>query len=352
MKISLIVWSVLLLSFAMKGQNVDLVKARYETCMDSLKRIVVMDGSFKQAVFMTENCFLDNEMQYGSFNKHISELAAIIILRQKANPLLEYRYSDSDNVGKNLSIFKFLKDTTKIVSPAQKMYYLLPYTYDFEDFFGQQHWENMFITKLLSTHKGNCHSLPYLYKILADEVGATCWLALAPNHTYVSNRCMKFGWYNTELTSGDFPIDSWIMGSGYIPVDAIKNGIYMDTLSNQQSLALCLLDLAKGYEHKTTDYYDGFMLRCCDFSLKYFPRNVQAMLLKAETLKRVYLRQAKVKDKSSSETFREMENLYVDLFNLGYREMPEKMYMSWLQSVIKERDKYSNRQVKEVIQAK
>jgi len=352
MKMWLIIWSVFALSFAAKGQNVDLVKARYETCLDSLRGIVATDGSFKQAVFLTENCFLDNGMQYDSFNKHISQLAAVVVLRQKANPLLKYHYSDSANVGKNFSIFKFLKDTTKIVSRAQKLYYLLPYTYDFEDFFGQQHWNNMFVTKLLSTHKGNCHSLPYLYKILADELGATCWLALAPNHTYVSNRCAKFGWYNTELTSGDFPIDAWIMGSGYIPVDAIRSGIYMDTLSNQQSIALCLLDLAKGYEHKTMDYYDGFILQCCDLSLKYFPKNVQALLLKAETLKRVYLRQGQVKVNSSSETYREMEKLYVDLFELGYREMPEKMYMSWLQSVIKERDKYSNRQVKEVIHAK
>jgi hypothetical protein len=42
----------------------------------------------------------------------------------------------------------------------------------------------------------------------------------------------------------------------------------------------------------------------------------------------------------------------VKLFDLGYREMPEKMYMEWLTSVIKHRNKYSNKQFKEAIQGK
>gem|GEM_PF-4659315 len=43
------------------------------------------------------------------------------------------------------------------------------------------------------------------------------YLAMAPNHTYIKLRSDKNGWYNTELTSASFPIDSWLMVSGYIP---------------------------------------------------------------------------------------------------------------------------------------
>ncbi len=75
-------------------------------------------------------------------------------------------------------------------------------------------------------------------------MGATCWLSLAPNHMYIKNRCSKIGWYNTELTSGEFPIDAWITTSGYIPLKAIQTGLYMDTLSNQQAIALCVLGLS------------------------------------------------------------------------------------------------------------
>ena len=31
-----------------------------------------------------------------------------------------------------------------------------------------ENWENQFVSKVLNTHKGQCHSLPMLYKILAN----------------------------------------------------------------------------------------------------------------------------------------------------------------------------------------
>ncbi len=240
-----------------------------------------------------------------------------------------------------------LKDTIKLIDTMNNLYYHIPFTYDFVDFFGKESWANMYVSKLLITHKGNCHSLPYLYKILADELGATCWLSLAPNHMYIKNRCKKIGWYNTELTSGEFPIDAWITTSGYIPVKAVQSGIYMDTLSNQQAIALCILDLAKGYEQQTKNYYDGFIIKCCDLVLQYHPVNVQAILLKAETLKRIYQKEQQEKSPNLENTFNEMEQLYTKLFALGYREMPEKMYIQWLRSVTEQSNKYGNKQLKE-----
>jgi hypothetical protein len=135
-------------------------------------------------------------------------------------------------------------------------------------------------------------------------MGASCWLSLAPNHMYIQNRCKKIGWYNTELTSGSFPIDGWIMASGYLPLKGVQSGIYMDTLSNREAIALCILDLAKGYEHKTHNYYNGFILRCCDSSLQYFPQNAQAILLKAETLKRIYQAQAVHNKNAAKDTYK------------------------------------------------
>ncbi|WP_431213797.1 hypothetical protein ACQ86N_02535 [Puia sp. P3] len=308
-------------------------------------------ATFKKAVFITENSFTINQMEYSKFDEYIGQLTGIVKAWMSANPLRNYPYSDSVNFRENLAIYKFLKDTIYFIDGNQKTYKLLPYSYDFTDFIGRSDWGYMFITKLLATHKGNCHSLPYLYKILADDIGASCWLALAPNHIYIENRCRKIGWYNTELTSGSFPIDAWIMASGYLPLQAVQNGIYMDTLSNQQSIALCVLDLAKGYEHKTHNYYDGFILKCCDLSLQYFPLNVQAMLLKAETLKRIYEKEKLQKASAAKETYHQMEQLYVRLFDLGYREMPDKMYQQWLLSVVKERDKYSNKKLTDAIQA-
>ena len=174
-----------------EGQVAESALKAYTNCLDSLKALVEKDGSFKKAVFLTENCFLGNEMRYEKFDEHIDELATIARAWQSANPIRGYRYADSDNIRSNFSIFKLLKDTIRMVGQDQKVYKLPPYTYDFNDFFGQKDWSNMFVTKLLASHKGNCHSLPYLYKILADELGASCWITLAPNHAYISNRCKK-----------------------------------------------------------------------------------------------------------------------------------------------------------------
>jgi hypothetical protein len=352
MRVAIFSAVVLLFSYGCCYCQDTATKISYEKSFADIKEALDLKAafSFKNICFVTEDTYISGRLDYNKFNNAIQQLKLMALSWMAANPLKNYPYSDSINFHRNLAIFKVLKDTIRLVAPDSAMYAHLPYEYDFQDYSGQIEWSNMFVTKLLATHRGNCHSLPSLYKILADELGATCWLALSPNHMYISNRCKKIGWYNTELTSGSFPIDAWIMASGYLPLQAVQNGIYMDTLSNQQSIAMCVLDLAKGYEHKTHNYNDGFILKCCDLSLQYFPLNVQAILLKAETLKRIYEKEKVQKSVAAKETYHQMEQLYVKLFDLGYREMPDKMYQQWLLTVVKERDKYSNKKLTDAIQ--
>lgn len=119
-----------------------------------------------------------------------------------------------------------------------------PFTYNFDDFAGKKDWSNMFVSTLMQTHKGNCHSMQYLYKMIMDQLGQPVSLSLAPNHIYIKAQNKRVGWYNIELTCGDFPTDGWLTASGYIHTDALRNGIYVDTISNKQSICLCLVDLA------------------------------------------------------------------------------------------------------------
>jgi len=346
-----IIVSLLFLSLPRLGNSQN-VSENYNSAYYQLAEILKNNQSFKEAVFVVENTYFDDSLSKENFFSYLASATEIIKKWAEVNPLKNYRYKDSGNLLLNYALYHFLKDTTKVATHLGIGIINTPYTYDFNDFFGHKDWSNMFVTKLLTTHKGNCHSLPYLYKILADELGATCWLSFAPNHMYIKNRCKKIGWYNTELTSGDFPIDAWITTSGYIPIKAVQTGIYMDTLSNQQTIALCVLDLAKGYEFQTKNYYDGFILKCCDLVLQYHPANVQAILLKAETLKRIYEKEQKDKFPEPTTTFKDMEELYVKLFDFGYREMPEKMYMQWLRSVTEQREKYTNKQLKETLKGK
>jgi len=307
--------------------------------------------SFKQAVFISENAYLNGKLDHAEYDQHIKQLADLARGWMEANPLKSYKQPDSIDLLKNHALYRILKDTIHIqmVSQGRNIAHL-PYTYDFEDFFAKKDWTKMFVTKLMATHSGNCHSLPYFYKILADEIGATCWLSFAPNHIYIKNRCEKIGWYNTELTSGQFPIDAWITASGYISLEAIRSGIYMDTLSDRQAIAQCVLDLAKGYEKKTGNGTDSFLIRCCNLVLKYHPANVAAAIYKADILRKQYQAAKRLQPEQASKIYQEMEQLYVRIVGTGYREMPEKMYQDWLQSVNKEKGKYTNERVRHALQ--
>ena len=47
-----------------------------------------------------------------------------------------------------------------------------------------------------------------------------------------------------------------------------------------------------------------------------------------------------------------MQNAYITLAKLGYREMPEKMYQQWLKEMTTEKEKYANKKVGSTIPKK
>lgn len=299
--------------------------------------------NFKRAVFVTENAYFKDSLNYVDFNTTISTLVNTCKLWMKNNKLKEYGFSDSLKMIRNGAIFNLMKDTIFFI---EKLPLHIPYSYNFNDFLGEKDWSNQFVVKLLTTGSGNCHSLPYLYKILANELNTEAYLSLAPNHIFLKHRSKEWGWYNTELTSGEFPTDAWVKASGYITIDAIRNGIYMDTLGQKESIALCTYDLAKGYLSQTDNYLDGFVINCCDLVLKHHPVNINAIILKAEILRKQfeYFKKNNLND-IAQKTFLEMQQLYVQGLKMGYREMPKEMYLAWLSSIREQKDKYINSKI-------
>lgn len=77
-----------------------------------------------------------------------------------------------------------------------------------------------------------------------------------------------------------------------------------------------------------------------------------ALLLKAETLKKIYQKQAKENSSDTITTQSEMNKGYITLAQLHYREMPEKMYLSWLKSINEQTGKYNNKKLKESVPVK
>jgi len=333
------------------------VNNSFQESYDYINRMLIDEVplSFKDAVMNTEMAFYDGIIDNEKIDRKYNIL--LHLAKQLSNSdLITYAEKDKDNIVKHAAIFKALTDTTLI--PLDSSYYIVhpPYTYDFEDPLGQKDWSKMFVTKLLETGKGNCHSLPYLYKILAEELNIPCNLAFAPNHIYIKLFSENKGWYNTELTSATFPIDAWVIASGYVTTDAIRNGLYMDTLSNKQAVANCLIDLAQGYQQKFGKNNPDFVIKCCNTVLEYHPTNVNALLTKAEAQKHFIHAMMKAKNLSKPDAlfsditikdmYSEMESIYVQLHNSGYRRMPEEMYSQWLDLLRQNPDTYSNKEMK------
>lgn len=297
--------------------------------------------SFKKAVFSVENAFLNDKLDTINLNTQINaykNLANSLI----QNRFLAYIENDKEKVNKWASVYQVMCDTIPLVI-KDKVYKYEPFGYDFNDVFGHQNRENLFVSKLLETHKGNCRSLPYLYKILCEELGTDAHLALAPNHVYIKHQNKSNGWYNTELTSGIFPIDAWVMASGFVHLDAITNGVYMKALNNNETIALLLIDLADNYNATFLDNDGSFVLQCCELAIKQYPQFANALILKAETHKKQI--KAETDNEKANKMFVELEKEYKNIHHLGYRNMPEEMYINWLVSLKTERSKYENKKL-------
>lgn len=218
------------------------------------------------------------------------------------------------------------------------------FKYDFDDFMGDKDWTNMFVSKVMKTKMGNCHGLPYFYKILSNELGAESYLAIAPNHMYIKHIDEKGKWVNIELTNGHISSDAWIISSMGISAEAIKKGIYMDALTDKQSVALCLWDLAMSYEREYG--YDEFVLKCCNTAIKHYPTSIAALMTKQNCLQAIGKQQQEETKKKGIETTTEMEKVYKEyqalhkqIEELGCREMPQGLYEQWIKSVEEEKQK-------------
>lgn len=253
--------------------GVENYRRAYNELMQMLK---TNNYDVKRAVFIVENAYLDNQLPYEQYRKRVENIGKFCIQKMK-----EDKRNLNSNEDKNEVLFHLLSDTLTITDPASgKKITHYPVRYDFDDPWGYNDWANMFVTKLMNTNYGQCHSMPLLYLMVAQEIGAKAYLATSPSHLYVK---YKKGnqWVNVELTNGHLTSDSWVIASGYIKSEAVKSRMYLDTISLQQTIALCLEDLAKGYALKYNGY-DNFALQCINSALQYYPNSWNAMAEKSD----------------------------------------------------------------------
>jgi hypothetical protein len=292
----------------------------------------MLDGrqkpDFKRAVFLIEWAYTKGALNYADFCDRIAVIADNLRQFVKAKGVEQYKTSG------NYALFEFF-------TKPHPMNGKKPYIYDFEDFYGAKDYRNVFVTKLLETHTGQCRSMPMLYKILAEEIGAESYLALGPNHLYIKHLDEEGKWVNVELTNGHFSSDSWMISSMDISVESIRKGVYMKELSLEESIAFCLTELSIAYERQYG--CDQFALVCTEKSLQYFPNGITTLMQRYNALRDIGIAYQKKhggkKTAFAVENHRKFKEVKTKIEELGYREMSNEKYKEWLETVQEEQSK-------------
>lgn len=320
----------------------------YKNLFEKMLTLDVNNYSVKDVNFDIENTYFNDTADKAQFDQIIQHTGEFLIAKMK-----ELKYDPNSNSAKNYMLFQFFSEELKLGKQKH-----LPFKYDFEDFMGVKDYSKMFVSKLLSTGSGQCHSLPLLYLILAEEIGAEAYLSLSPNHSYIRFPDDHGKWYNIELTNGMFSTESYISQSGYIKSEALQNKIYMENLSKKELLSKHFSDLAEGYIYKFG--YDEFAQSVIDKALELYPNSISANMINANlaTVRVQYVVQqlgintsdAKQREKilyypKAVELLKEMHRQYALIDNLGYEHMPPEAYQQWLQSMKGEKQKEENKAI-------
>jgi hypothetical protein len=304
----------------------------YETFLGALKGGKKL--SLKDAVFLVESAYYENRLSYLEYGMSIDSMKNLILHHCKTKPLK----GASDYNNKSYWLYKFMQDTLRQYENGKLIYQHNPYQYDFSDFEGKKDWHKMFVTKLMKTGTGQCHSLPLLMKILADELGVKTYLSFLPKHCYIQWKDDQGRMYNYETTSKQFVSDAWLVESGFATKQAIQNRIYMDTLTHQQTLAYCLYDLIAGFDRKFGD--SVFSRKALKEAQKFYPNNIHILCaladLKTNEVKFLARKYGKPpvselpKYPELNQARQEMLAQYKHIDGLGYKEIPKEVYKKWV----------------------
>lgn len=324
-------------TFANPVKQDSLAKSHFYSAKAELEKMLSgeIPLDYEKAVFITENAYWDNSVDYAVY-KSILDIYTLKILNLILNNDKESQLQFKNNilysidqqkeqyrkVLTNWAIFTYLTDTT-FRRLNNEIIPNFPFQYSYDDPLGTTDWGNSQVLSLLANKKGNCYALSVLFKIFSERFNSNAGIATAPGHVFIVHEDINGTPFNIELASKTF------VGTGSIKTltntthEAVVSGISMRTLNIKQSVALCLVYLAKGYEYKFKTKSDDFILQCSETALKYDSLNLNAMLLKAGVIEeRLINKNKSVAQLQNDKQFKELEKLTASLYKLGYREMP------------------------------
>jgi hypothetical protein len=318
-------------------QSAKAKEKRYDNAFDSLKKMLdTKNYNFKKATFIPEKAY-NPSLNYQTYNNNIKYIANMC--KQIASTQPQFKNDPSKVL--SWSIMHYMVDKLPHIQNGKTVEFP-NYRYDFEDPFGNKDIKQLFVSKLLATGKGNCHSLPYLYKSVSQELGtgANAHLAYAPNHVFIRQQFDGL-WWNCELTSGQFIQDYEMMAIGYIQAQGVQGKIYLTPLTEEESIAACVMDLAQYYEAEKG--LDNFVLKCTQLALEHYPNCIQANLVRANywssslrynmAKKGVTKNEDIAKDQYLSYLGSQLKSTITEMESKGYVNIPEWKYTEWVKSM-------------------
>ena len=323
-----------------QSKETDTIKYQklFQVALDEIEQM--LEGKkplcFKRAVFLSENMYFGGSLDWNNFCKQIDQITV------KLRKIITDRKLQLYKTAGNYAIFTYMTDSL----PENNF---CPYTYDLYHYFGDNanvpcftvHW-------LLKTKKGNCHSLPYLYKILANEMKVEAHITLVPMHIFIKHKDENGKWWNVELTTASFSRTSWIIESFNVSDEGIESGLYMKPLSDKESVVECLSDMVSWYEKRTGIYYDTLVMKACEIGLKANPINT-LQLVKIDALK--YRLDAAMKQRGLNDykqlrnhpdlktRYEELRNMDAFVKKMGYSKLTKEQYSEKLFFVEEEKEK-------------
>lgn len=283
----------------------------------------MLDGkspvSIRRAVFLAEWAYLDGNLDYGDFCRGIDTTVAYLYRFLQVNELGRYK------TGKNLALTEYF------FRPYSGNGYR-PFTYDFQDTGGETDFTKQFVSKVMQTHSGQCRSLPMYYKVLAETFGADASIAYAPAHVFIRYRnedhLYPEDWVNVELTTHQIVPESWYREYFEIRDAAIESKVYLSPLTDRETVAAQLADLALGYLNKY-GVYDDFIRLCAEKSLEHYPQNPKACIMLGKFLDAALLEHLQGNGYREDDYVRQItarsKALFERLKLLGWQEMDEPL---------------------------
>ena len=167
------------------------------------------------------------------------------------------------------------------------------FSYDFSNEYPDGDWHHQLVSRTLKTHSGQCHSLPWAFKLYAEELGAKVYIAHAPRHSFImykdEDNLFPEDWVNVEVTAQQYQPTWGIKEHFEIKDSAITVRTYLSPLTDKETVACQLSDLAFAYYHKFSRF-DEFTLKCVLKSLTYYKANPTAITIKYKSLEALLLK--------------------------------------------------------------